>query len=244
MLTTVAYGDLVSVYLAILYQTDPTPVTLLAMLKERLARSTNLPTASGPKFNLPLQNLDSPKHTPPAISTAHATRAAPTEPEQAAEPEGTPSSSDGRDPGVSDAVWKQLEADKRAAIDAARRREEEIKALEKAAEDARRAEEAQKALEEDLARRAREAAADAEIKRQLEEQRLRRLQAAIERERKAKELEARRQKELEERRKEQKAQEKLRHMGVCPVGFQWIKQPGGYRCAGGSHWVTNSQLGM
>jgi len=40
ILTSVAYGDLVSVYLAILYQTDPTPVTLLAMLKERLARAT------------------------------------------------------------------------------------------------------------------------------------------------------------------------------------------------------------
>ena len=40
VLTAVAYGDLVSVYLAILYQTDPTPVTLLAMLKERLARAT------------------------------------------------------------------------------------------------------------------------------------------------------------------------------------------------------------
>ena len=40
-LTGVAMGDLVSVYLAILYQTDPTPVTLLAMLKERLARSTD-----------------------------------------------------------------------------------------------------------------------------------------------------------------------------------------------------------
>ena len=37
VLGTVAYGDLVSVYLAILYQTDPTPVTLLSMLKERLA---------------------------------------------------------------------------------------------------------------------------------------------------------------------------------------------------------------
>ena len=37
VMTAVAYGDLVSVYLAILYQTDPTPVTLLAMLKERLA---------------------------------------------------------------------------------------------------------------------------------------------------------------------------------------------------------------
>ena len=40
VLGTVAYGDLMSVYLAILYQTDPTPVTLLAMLKERLARAT------------------------------------------------------------------------------------------------------------------------------------------------------------------------------------------------------------
>jgi glucose/mannose-6-phosphate isomerase len=40
VLNAVAYGDLVSVYLAILYQTDPTPVTLLAMLKERLARAT------------------------------------------------------------------------------------------------------------------------------------------------------------------------------------------------------------
>ena len=37
----VAFGDLVSVYLAILYQTDPTPVTLLSMLKQRLARSTD-----------------------------------------------------------------------------------------------------------------------------------------------------------------------------------------------------------
>jgi glucose/mannose-6-phosphate isomerase len=41
VLTTVALGDLVSVYLAILYQTDPTPVTLLAMLKQRLARATD-----------------------------------------------------------------------------------------------------------------------------------------------------------------------------------------------------------
>jgi len=41
VLTAVALGDLVSVYLGILYQTDPTPVTLLAMLKERLARSTD-----------------------------------------------------------------------------------------------------------------------------------------------------------------------------------------------------------
>ncbi len=41
VLSTVAFGDLVSVYLALLYQTDPTPVTLLVMLKERLARATD-----------------------------------------------------------------------------------------------------------------------------------------------------------------------------------------------------------
>jgi len=41
VLSAVAFGDLVSVYLAILYQTDPTPVTLLTMLKQRLARSTD-----------------------------------------------------------------------------------------------------------------------------------------------------------------------------------------------------------
>lgn len=43
--SAVAYGDLVSVYLAILYQTDPTPVTLLAMLKERLARASDSESA-------------------------------------------------------------------------------------------------------------------------------------------------------------------------------------------------------
>ncbi len=41
VLSMVAMGDLASVYLAILYQTDPTPVTLLSMLKERLARATD-----------------------------------------------------------------------------------------------------------------------------------------------------------------------------------------------------------
>jgi glucose/mannose-6-phosphate isomerase len=40
VLGATAHGDYVSVYLAILYQTDPTPVTLLSMLKQRLARAT------------------------------------------------------------------------------------------------------------------------------------------------------------------------------------------------------------
>ncbi|KAL2264535.1 hypothetical protein VTJ83DRAFT_7045 [Remersonia thermophila] len=49
--------------------------------------------------------------------------------------------------------------------------------------------------------------------------------------------------EEEERRlQEAKAREKLEQMGRCPAGFEWIRQEGGWRCAGGSHWVGNEEL--
>ncbi|KAH7141426.1 P-loop containing nucleoside triphosphate hydrolase protein [Dactylonectria estremocensis] len=45
----------------------------------------------------------------------------------------------------------------------------------------------------------------------------------------------------EERRKKIEAQKaKLQKAGCCPVGYAWIKQAGGYRCAGGSHWMPDS----
>ncbi|RDA90958.1 hypothetical protein CP533_3079 [Ophiocordyceps camponoti-saundersi (nom. inval.)] len=46
--------------------------------------------------------------------------------------------------------------------------------------------------------------------------------------------------EREEREKAAKA--KLKQSGVCPVGYEWIRQEGGYRCAGGSHWMGDEQL--
>lgn len=48
--------------------------------------------------------------------------------------------------------------------------------------------------------------------------------------------EERRRKEEEEMRK------KLEIMGACPMGYHWIRQEGGYRCAGGSHFVGDGQL--
>ena len=48
--------------------------------------------------------------------------------------------------------------------------------------------------------------------------------------------------EEEARKKEAQAQQKLRTMGVCVAGYRWIKQQGGYRCAGGSHFVPDAQL--
>ena len=53
----------------------------------------------------------------------------------------------------------------------------------------------------------------------------------------------RKRKELEEKRKrEEMVQKKLMQMGRCPVGYSWIRQSGGYRCAGGSHWMSGGQV--
>ena len=82
------------------------------------------------------------------------------------------------------------------------------------------------------------------IKRKIEEERLRIINQAMEEAKRAQELEEKKRKVIEERRREEKAQQKLRDIGVCPVGYHWIKQAGGYRCKGGSHFVTDAQLGM
>ncbi|KAK3396789.1 P-loop containing nucleoside triphosphate hydrolase protein [Sordaria brevicollis] len=100
-----------------------------------------------------------------------------------------------RDAGVSDAVWEQLQRDRKAEEE----REEEYERL------------------KEEAKKASDAARDKIVKRLLEE-------------------EARRKKEME-------MQMKLKMMGACPAGFNWIKQAGGYRCAGGSHWMGDEVLG-
>lgn len=49
--------------------------------------------------------------------------------------------------------------------------------------------------------------------------------------------------EEERRRKEAEARQKLMSMGVCPVGYQWIRQASGFRCAGGSHYMSDAAVG-
>ncbi|KAK5657152.1 hypothetical protein OQA88_3209 [Cercophora sp. LCS_1] len=48
--------------------------------------------------------------------------------------------------------------------------------------------------------------------------------------------------EEERRKKELEMQKKLAMMGACPMGFAWIKQAGGYRCAGGSHYMSDASI--
>lgn len=163
---------------------------------------------------------------------------------------------DRRDPGVSNEVWARLQVDKEAA--AAREKDyhdllagqaklEAEHARKQKEEERERQRQGQQRQEEELQRRrataeeaeaAHLAAKEDEAKRWFEQERLRR------------ELERRRHEEdlarlgRERRRKEEAAQRKLRTLGVCVAGFRWIKQVGGYRCSGGSHYISDMQLGL
>ncbi|KAI9375598.1 hypothetical protein BJX61DRAFT_539614 [Aspergillus egyptiacus] len=133
-----------------------------------------------------------------------------------------------RDDGVSDTTWEELQRD----LQAAKRQEEAYKAL---LDDERAA---QKVLEEVPDVPIDDSDPEDEAKRQHEQRRIQEL----ERRAKLDELQKKREAEEKARLRERKVQQKLRKMGVCCMGYQWIKQASGYRCAGGSHYVSNEQL--
>jgi hypothetical protein len=128
-----------------------------------------------------------------------------------------------RDPGVSDAVWEQLERDKHALIAGEReykQRQEEKKKEEQRIKDLIRAVKA--AAQDEERRRLEKARIEAELRRRQRDAEM----AAIERQRAV----------------EREMQKKIRMMGPCPMGFRWIKGSGGYRCAGGNHWLSDAQI--
>jgi len=65
--------------------------------------------------------------------------------------------------------------------------------------------------------------------------------ADAKREAELREIERKKQELQEKLRREAEERAKLKRSGRCPMGYQWIRQSGGYRCAGGSHWVPDSQ---
>jgi hypothetical protein len=79
-------------------------------------------------------------------------------------------------------------------------------------------------------------------KEQFEQERLRFIKERQRREEQLAAMEKALRRAEEDRKKEAVAQAKLRSLGVCVAGFRWVKQSGGYRCAGGSHYVSDSQL--
>lgn len=210
------------------------------MVTERLHRqsATQGNGNAAPSLDLPIHTLSSHSY---GSSTSKNSSQAP--PEDVAEnvSDTPPEKKDGRDPGVSDDTWNQLQKDK-AREEALEAEYHKICEAEKAAQDAvEAAREEEKVLAEQAAL---QQALDDEERRRHEQERLRR-----EMERRAIEEELdriRKQREEEEQRhkQEQAVQQKLQQMGVCCMGFSWIKQAFGYRCAGGSHYVSNAELGF
>ncbi|KAK0127291.1 hypothetical protein ONS96_006841 [Cadophora gregata f. sp. sojae] len=218
-----------------------------SMLTDRRSRSNAVPSVSKADMG-PIQFRDNPQRAPPQPTTSMVTANAVASEffEESPSPAAATSPyPDSRDSGVSDAIWAQLENDKGTAKLIIENHERMVQDQQEAI---RRAEEAEKKAEEEAAvLRAIETKNEAEaneLLRKREEARIRAMEAKAERERIQKELE-RRQKEEQERRKlEQQAQARLREMGICPAGFRWIKQSGGYRCSAGGHWVTDAHLGL
>ncbi|KAF8553255.1 P-loop containing nucleoside triphosphate hydrolase protein [Imleria badia] len=156
-----------------------------------------------------------------------------------------------RDAGVSDEDWNQLQADKRAAEEQKRRAKEEESRLQrevKKARDAeRRAAERARLRAAALEKAKQEAAADKamqeKIQRELEASRKREAEEKAAMERAMAELKRKQQEEAQRRRREQEIRRKLERSGCCPMGYRWVQQLGGWRCEGGSHFVSDGQLG-
>ncbi|GJE97543.1 hypothetical protein PsYK624_137640 [Phanerochaete sordida] len=170
------------------------------MLADRSTSVARPPPARLVKDELMAQLRRPKAATMPKVTTTRTARAAAEDVRFAEQQRTHAHTQDGRDPGVSDDVWNQLQSDKERAKGEAQSRREELRRLEV---------DAQGASGEQL-----------------------------------RVIEARRQKLREEESREERVQQRLRQMGLCPLGFKWIKQVGGYRCAGGTHWVSNSDLGL
>ena len=152
-----------------------------------------------------------------------------------------------RDPGVSDAVWNALQAAIRTKEQVERNAKNAITLLAQTLAVQQKNEEIQKEELKKLQQKeaeARDANERAAILRERERASLKEQGARRAREKAAAEFRAKREEESRQREREEKAQRKIRELGLCSAGFQWIDMGNGYRCAGGSHFVSASQLGL
>jgi hypothetical protein len=228
--------------------TDVAKMCVESMLIERRARAKVVPP-SRPSFSDHAQSANSTPSAPQmSSSTSNATQFAPRKemPEEDVQsPKIEEADRDSRDPGVTDAIWQNLQNDKKLAELKAKQAKQEIRDQEEAQRQAEKAENDAEKVRNALANLQAKIEAEAhELLRKREEARIRAMEAKAERERIQREVERLRKQELERKATEERAQMKLRQLGVCVQGFRWIKQGGGYRCAGGSHWVDNSKLDL
>jgi hypothetical protein len=155
------------------------------------------------------------------------------EPQDENDPKLSARSSPRRDPGVSDEIWQQLQANI-AEEQAMKEAEKAFLAIQE------REYQARKAVEDAIAAELRRLE---EEKRLADERRRKEIEAQLREEQKRIEAALKKRREAERKRREEMAvQKKIKDMGICPMGFRWIKEGGGYRCSGGGHFLSNTQL--
>lgn len=220
-----------------------------ALLIQKQGRRVNLPLAKLHDIQPQMtQSRDIEPHlTEQSSNTSTATKKSePEKPEKPSHP-----TTDSRDPGVSEAVWKQLQADKASAERASLALKQEVKTQEQvfSAKYLASLHADLHNLNLNLEARSQATAGKSEeeltaLQRQREEARLKKDDARIASEKARAELERLRRVEETREKDEARVLTRLQEIGKCVAGFQWIRQSGGYRCAGGSHFVTDGQLAM
>ena len=226
-----------------------------AMLQAQKARCALVIDPHRPASDSLLPTLTSGPPDPLKITNSQTTRVEEKDPipiaEEAEEPQETSDAarlerSVERDPAVPDEIWLQLQADIAAEESVQRETQERLMAQDREIKAQQQMERAKlneiRKLEQLMLQAERER--KEELEREYEEEKQKALAALKAR----REAEERRRKALEEaerkRRQEEAVQKKLQDLGVCPMGFRWIKQYDGYRCTGGSHFISNVQLGI
>ncbi|KAL9068301.1 MAG: hypothetical protein Q9157_006551 [Trypethelium eluteriae] len=218
-----------------------------SMISERSTRGREAQNQrfSKPRKTLPVDTMTLDPPSQPPMSTSASAEPEEVKPPPPPAPATQSPTGEERDDGVSDAVWAKLQEDKRAAEDRVKAYRD-LLARQQVQEDAHtesskkeRAEE--KNLQEQVEKSNTAEADDA--RRRLEQARIEHELARRAREEELAKIERQRKEEAKRRKEEAQAQAKLRSMGVCPVGYRWIKQNGGYRCAAGGHFVSDAQLG-
>lgn len=153
-----------------------------------------------------------------------------------------------REESVTNETWAQLQADK---ADEVRAQHQRTEALNTAAELAR-----VKAHEEAAAEREFQClvlpsttkedddddAENQEFQRRVEQMRTKALALKEAKDAAEKRWQRLREEDRARRKEANKVQEKLRRIGNCEMGYPWIKQSGGWRCGGGTHFVSNGEF--
>ncbi|KAH8691554.1 P-loop containing nucleoside triphosphate hydrolase protein [Talaromyces proteolyticus] len=226
------------------------------MLKSQMARNESRedfthPTNHGFSSSLlpPMQDLPKAPITASSITSKTETaEPVPTNEKEVYEKDTSEDIADStqRDPGVSDEVWQQLQ--RNIAEEKALKQVEDM-FISAQQRDYEAHKESETVRLKEIQRLEEEKRLADESRRKVIEEQLRQekrcMEAALKAKREAEEKLRKAQEEAEKRRQQELAvQKKIRDMGICPAGFRWIKGGAGYRCAGGSHYLSNSQLGI